>query len=109
MIFPYYECDEYKADIEFKTSGDGGRYAYLHLEVKKWNKTVLETLREHLRFLLDEMYEAGFDSLSFYLKKGHPTKFHNMVRPLDYETDFGPNSDYTLGGWLTEEYENGGI
>jgi len=74
---------------------------FVHLTVRKWDKTTLKLLRQDLENILNRSYELGIECVSFVVPKSLTTKFHNLLKPTDYEMDM-PN-DNILGGWYTDK------
>lgn len=95
----YIENDKYKVVLE-EGLGNEDVFIFLHLEIHVWNKTVLLELREHLYNLLKLLKEDGHLLTGFYLEWGGETKFHEMLRPLDFKVEEG---GHTYGGWYLED------
>lgn len=91
--------DRYELMVE-----EGGGETFLHLDVYKWNKTTLLMLREELDQIIEECANKGKEVVSFYLPVSWSTKFHEMVKPTDFEVEFDDGvNDYIARGWFTKE------
>ena len=97
VTFDYYG-QGFFSTFEFIEKG-GERMLFLHISVDDWNKSTLKALREDLEQVLDMCMELGVETVSFVLPKNMSTKFHSLVRPLDYEFIEGEN---IIGGWYTD-------
>jgi hypothetical protein len=100
----YADNDSYKAILEWGEEKGGEVYLFLHLDVYNWNKKVLKTLRKELDVVMKRAFLNGVDYVSFYLPKKKTTKFHNLIRKLDFEVEMDGNKDYLVGGWYSGEY-----
>lgn len=88
----------WSGDLHFIREG-GVDNLFLHLEVSDWSKSLLKELRPILGELLDLAKEREIESISFVVEKERGTKFHSLLRPLDYELEVDGN---IVGGWFTE-------
>lgn len=103
-VHVYADNDRYRARIESVSPGEGEpEEAFLHLDVHEWNKTTLKLIRQDLEDILSQAHDMGLDCVAFYLHKDITTKFHNMVKPLDFEEPIPDYPDYIVGGWLIDE------
>lgn len=89
-----------EAVVEGQTREEGEDVVFLHLDVRQWNKTTLKLLRKDLENVLKKSLENDVDCVSFVVPNTIGTKFHKMLRPLDYERSL--DYSHTLGGWFTE-------
>lgn len=94
-----YEGPNYDIKFQFVLVEEE-RLLFLHLDVHKWGKEVLLSMRKDLEEILLEASEAGLESVSFSLQKPANTKFHNMLKPLSYEAE---TDTVLIGGWFTME------
>lgn len=108
-IYTYVKNDEYVIKIEMvRPKGGGPETAFLHLDVEQFNKTVFKKIRQNLEDIRKEFLENGIEVVSFYIHKDITTKFHNMLRPLDFCVPMiGHEDQYLVGGWYTFEVNNG--
>lgn len=86
--------DEYKALAEVSEG-----YVFIHIDIKKWSKSVVEKIRTHLDKVMEEARQYNIELVFFYNKKGKQYKFANFIRPVDYEMEL--NDEYMLGAWDT--------
>lgn len=96
----YEENENFRVTMEKGEEG-GERFIFLHLDVFKWNKTVLKEMKEMLQEIGLLLYGAGYDITGFYLAHNQNTKFHEMLRPLDFKINEG---GHTFGGWYLENF-----
>lgn len=92
----HYESDDYDAEFNFIKEG-GDTYVFLHLDVHKVSKDVIKDIRKDLDVVLEQARNNGIETVDFALPEGSSTKFHNMIRPLDYEV----RNEIVVGGWFT--------
>lgn len=96
----YEDNDRYTLVLE-KGTKNGESFVFLHLDVHKWNKSVLKEIRLILKEVGLFLYSEGHDITGFYLENNNNTKFHEMVRPLDFKIE---ESNNTFAGWYLEDF-----
>lgn len=94
----FVDNDKYLLELEFNLSGPSPAL-FLHLEVHKWNKTVLHELRVHLQNILDFAEKYDYELVSFVLEQNESIKFHNLVRLVDFVQNV--EGGYKVAGWYT--------
>ncbi len=100
MLVNYEHNDKYLLQLEEGEGEDGESYVFLHLQVTLWNKSVFKELKLLLEEVINLAAANGYSKLNFYVEKDVGTKFHNMLKPLDYEQEFN-NGRHIAGGWFT--------
>lgn len=88
----------YSGKLQFIEEG-GEVNLLLHLEVGNWSKEVLQELRQDLDSIIDLAGLYDIQSVSFVVPYEVGTKFHKLIKPLDYEIE---EERGIVGGWFTE-------
>lgn len=96
QLHTYADFDRYKCQLEIH---DG--LVFLHLNVRKWDKTTLKMCREDLEDILSKAYDQGLDFIFFYNHGGKQLKFANLVKELDEVQTL--EDGFILGAWSTDQ------
>lgn len=99
----YIDDERFTIVKETGTNEVGKRFVFLHLEVHQWTPKVWKDLKEMFNKGLKELEDEGWDMVSFYVPIDHDIKFHNKLKPLDYQRPFGDQGQYLIGGWYLGE------